>query len=284
MLATVLWSCAGEPPRAPPPPPPPPVQIPPPDSPETPKAQVEDPCLVYPTRWAKISVQGTRNAAAAQAELDRGLELAKMGDHVGALEAFDRALAADPYHALTHLATAESHLFTDNDTAVMRSHLATAVLLLPENPRAHSKLADFLAEIGESETALTHWRCALALKPSYSEARLHLARHLLALHRPAEAEEELRTIEAGLTDVTVLALLGDALAAQGKLLEGAQAVEEAAKRAGASAALLRKAGDMYEAANSPLSARRVRAKADRIDPPPTERKMRPLKRRVRQKK
>ena len=39
-------------------------------------------------------------------------------------------------------------------------------------------------------------------------------------------------------------------------------------------------GDLYEAGASPLSARRVRAQADRIDPPPRERKMRPLKRRA----
>ena len=224
-----------------------------------------------------------RNAAEAQLLLDRGLALARSGDHLGAMQAYDQALLADPYHGLTHLAKAESHLFTDNDTGRMRQHLATAVLLLPQNPRAHSRLADFLAETGESEEAVMHWRCALALKSSFSEARIHLARHLVTHSRASEAEVELRTIEGGLTDVTVLVLLGDALAAQGKLLDAATLMEEAAKRS-PSAPLYRKAGDLYEQAESPMSARRVRAQADRIDPPPTERKMRPLKQRVRRAK
>ena len=214
--------------------------------------------------------------------MERGLELAKTGNHLAALQAYDSALVADPYHGLSHLAKAESHLFTDNDPSKIRTHLSTAVLLLPENPRAHARLADFLAESGEGDVAITHWRCALELKPSYDDARLNLARYLVTLKRADEAEKELLSIEGGTTNVTVLALLAEALAAQGKLLDAARQIEEAARRAGPSAAsLLRKAGDLYEAGESPLSARRVRVQADRIDPPPRERKMRPLKRRVR---
>ncbi len=252
---------------------------PPPDSPERPKVQVDDPCLVYPTRWATLSSKTARDANEAQEELQRGLALAKDGDHFAAIEAFDRSLLADPYSGLTYLASAESHLFTDNDPAKMRSDLATAVLLLPQNPRAHSLLADYLAEVGEANEALTHWRCALALKPSYDEARVALARYLLSLQRPLEAETELRAIQNGIDAVQVLVLLGDALAAQGKLLEAAKQIEDAARRAGTSASLLRRAGDLYEAAKSPMSARRVRAQADRIDPPSAKRKMRPLKQR-----
>jgi tetratricopeptide (TPR) repeat protein len=281
-LATVLFACASTTEIAPAPvapakiaPPPPP----PPDTPERPKAQVLDPCLVYPTRHASLNGPGARNAPQAQAELQRGLELAQTGNHFAAIEAFDKALIADPYHGLTHLAAAESHLFTDNDPSKMRSHLSTAVLLVPENPRAHSRLADYLAEIGEADAALTHWRCALSLKTGFHEARVNMARYLVTLNRAVEAETELRTIEGALTDPVILALLGDALAAQGKLLDAAQSIEEAAKRSGPSAPLLRKAGDLYDAANSRLSARRVRAQADRIDPPPRERKMRPLKQR-----
>jgi tetratricopeptide (TPR) repeat protein len=260
------------------PPPPPP---PPPEGPDRPKAVPEDPCLVYPTRYATTNGHRSGNAASAQTELERGLALANNGDHFAALEAYDRALLADPYHGLSHLAKAESHLFTDNDMPKMRMHLATAVLLLPQNPRAHSRLADFLAELNEADAAVTHYRCALALKPTYHEARFNLARSLVSLSRASEAEQELLAIEGGLTDVTVLALLGDALAAQGKLLDAARHLEEAARRAGPStASLLRRAGELYEAGASPLSARRVRAQADRIDPPPRERKMRPLKRRA----
>jgi tetratricopeptide (TPR) repeat protein len=282
LLFTTLLSCCstGAPPRAQPAPPIAAPAPPPPDSPERPKEQPVEPCLVYPTRHARTNGRGPRNAATAQSELQRGLSLASSGNHFAALEAFDSALAADPYHGLTHLAKAESHLFTDNDPAKMRMHLATAVLLMPENPRAHSRLADFLAEAGEADAAITHWKCALTLKSSYDEARLNLARYLVTLKRASEAEAELRSIEGGLDDVTVLALLADALAGQGKLLEAARQAEEAARHAGPSAAsLLRRAGDLYEAADSPLSANRVRAKADRLDPPPRERKMRPLKRR-----
>jgi tetratricopeptide (TPR) repeat protein len=209
----------------------------------------------------------------------RGLDLAQTGNHFAAIEAFDKALTDDPYQGLTHLAAAESHLFTDNDASKMRNHLTTAVLLLPQNPRAHSRLADYLAEIGEADAAITHWRCALALKPSLTEARLNLGRYLLTLDRAPEAEMELRAIDGGPTDPVVLALVGDALTKQGKLPEAAQAIEEAAKRSGPSATLLRKAADLYDAAKNRLSARRVRAQADRIDPPPRERKMRPLNKR-----
>lgn len=212
------------------------------------------------------------------------MALAAEGDHIGALAAYRRALAADPVHGLTHLAKAESHLVTDYDVEQMRHHLATAVVLLPTNPRAHLRLANFAADVGEKEVAVTHWRCALELKPSYAEARFFLARHLVATGSVAEAEVELRRVLAeGKRTVTTLVLLAEALEAQGKLLEAAQRVEEAAQEAKTSAVLYRRAGTLYESASSPLSARRVRAKADRLDPPPKTRRMRPLRKRRRKK-
>lgn len=283
LLVSAACACRTESPAPRPtaPAPPPPAEAAP-DSPEEPKDNEEPICLVYPHRHAVLKTNGRRDTAAAQAAYEEGLALAAKGDHAGALAAYRRALAADPVHGLTHLEKAQSHLLSDYDVEKMRRHLATAVVLLPKNPRAHLRLANFAADVGETSVAVTHWRCALELKPSYAEARFFLARYLVASGRAAEAETELRRVLAdGKRTVATLVLLAEAMEAQGKLLEAAQLIEEAAREAKTSAVLYRRAGALYESASSPMSARRVRAKADRLDPPPKSRRMRPLRKRRR---
>lgn len=192
------------------------------------------------------------------------------------------ALQSDPSHGLTHLFKAESHLYTDNDVEAMRKHLSLAILLLPNNPRAHRLFGDLSGDNGAPDAALRHWKCALDRKPNMHQAHLRLAQHHYTQRELDQAQQHLNPLlKQPKLSVRVLVLASDIYAAQDKLLEAAQHMERAAQTAGASAALLRRAANLYDRANSPLSARRVRGRADAIDPPKEQRKMRPLRKRRR---
>lgn len=254
------------------------------DFPESPKTGPQDICLVYPQQHANLKA-GRRNGPQAHGIFEKAHALAEAGEHSAALSEFDNALAADPYHGLSHLGAAESHLYTDNDVNEMRRHLAAAVILLPTNPRAHLRLAELAIELRDRALALTHLRCALQLKPTYAEARFMLARQLAASDRNSEAEIELTSvINTGYEVVSSRVLMAQVLEAQGRLLEAAQQIEAAARHVRTSAALYRRAAKLYVAADSPLFARRMKRLADRLDPPPRARRMRPLKKRKRRKK
>lgn len=251
---------------------------------EQPKPVTRDVCLVYPIDHAHLPPPGPRDVDAATNALREGLSMAERGDHARAVAAYQAALDRDELLGLAHLAMGESLWIVGFDPKRMRHHLASAVVLLPSNPRAHLRLADFALEVGEPRVAATHWDCALTLNPTYAEARFHRARYLTLAGRAPEAEAELRrVVDEGLRDVAVLVSLAEAMEAQGRVLEAAQQLEAAAKDAKTSAALYRRAGDLYQRASSPLSARRVRAVADRLDPPPEDRPMRPLAKRRKKK-
>ena len=244
-----------------------------------------NPCVVFPKQHASLEeLPPTKSAANAQQEFKSGLALAKTGKHQEALQAYSAALQSDPAHGLTHLFKAESHLYTDNDVEAMRKHLSLAILLMPNNPRAHHRFADFSADNGDSEAALRHWRCALDRKPGLDDARLRLAQQLYSEQKLDKAKEHLQPLLQAQPDVRTLVLASQIHAAEGEMFKAAKDMERAAEVAGESAALLRRAADLYERAESPLSARRARGRADRIDPPKERRKMRPLRKRKRRRR
>ena len=81
---------------------------------------------------------------------------AKLTMYPGAIEAFDRAIAADPHFALAHTARAHT-LLERGDVAAARASMATATALAPRLPdREASHIAYFALLIaGDTETALT---------------------------------------------------------------------------------------------------------------------------------
>lgn len=159
----------------------------------------------------------------------------------------------------------------------MRSLLATAVTLLPKNPRVHLRYADVVSQLGDPKRAEAHWRCALELRPDLLDARRHLAAHLFATGRLDDAKLELSDASAAFPDdIQVHVMLGDVLEAKKDFLGAARAIEAAAKLAKKSAALHRRAASLYELGGNVVAAKKANAEADRLDPPAKDRNLRPL--------
>lgn len=215
-----------------------------------------------------------RDPSLAEKELARGNALFLTGEYTAALVAYENAVRADPFQGLAHLGVAESHLYTDNDHALMKESLSKALSLMPTNPRAHLRSGDLALESGEAPRAEAHFRCALELRPDYVDAQLRLAKQLLAEQRYPEAEEVVLKIEGN--DVEAMMLAADVLEASKKFLEAAEKVEAAAENIKTSAPLWRRAAALYESAGNLVAAKKARAAADKIDPPEKERDLRPL--------
>lgn len=243
--------------------------------PGTPKLTV-DPCQEDPKRHA-LPMDGPRDFAAADQAFQAAQLLADGGDYGAALPGFMSAVKADPTHGLAHLGIAEAHLYTDDDPQAMRAHLATALMLMPDNPRAHQRYAQVLETLGEKEAATGHWKCLLSLKPETGEARYQLARLYLEAGKPKDAEQEVReAIKLEESNLQYHLLLGDVLEADGRVGEAAEAVRVAAELAGRSAPLYRRASALFEKANDKAAAEAQMKRADELDPPEKARNLRPL--------
>jgi tetratricopeptide (TPR) repeat protein len=72
-----------------------------------------------------------------------------------------------------------------------RNHLEAAVALGPENPAAHTALADLVRQTGDAEGSLKHYHRAIALDPNLERPRLGEAQALHALGRFVELREHL---------------------------------------------------------------------------------------------
>jgi tetratricopeptide (TPR) repeat protein len=243
--------------------------------PGAPKLEV-DPCQEDPKRHA-LPLDGPRDFTVADQAFQAATLLAAGGDYGAALPGFQAAVKADPTHGLAHLGTAEAHLYTDDEPQAMRGHLATALVLMPDNPRAHQRYAQVLDTLGEKPAATRHWKCLLSLKPETGEARYQLARLYLEAGQAKDAEQEVReAIKLEQANLHYHLLLGDVLEADGRPAEAADAVAAAAQLAGRSAPLYRRAGALYERANNTTAAAAQNKRADELDPPEKARALRPL--------
>ena len=238
------------------------------------------PCVSEPLRTARIDRSQPRDFGRAKTAFDRGLTLQERGEHAEALVAFKKAVGADPTFGLAHLEAALSHLYTDNAHDALLSHLSAAVVLMPRNPRAQLQYARLQRELGESRLAETHFDCAVQISPALAPAHESLARLLLTQGRVEEAEQRARAA-VGLqpTETTYRVLLADILTRREQWNEAGKEVELAARQVGRSAALFRRAAQLFARAGAEQDAQRMRAMADEIDPPPAKRRLRPLRRR-----
>lgn len=244
-----------------------------------PEAPAIDPtCLADPKQRVTLDPQADRDFDRADASYSIGEELFESGDYTAALEAFRRAVTLDPMHGLAQLELAQAHLYTDNDHGAMYRALASAVQLLPRNPRAHMRYAALAADAQQTDVAIRHFECALALKPGTTEARYALAKQYLKKQDALAAEEQIRrALQDDQSNAQAHVLLGDVLEAKGEPLAAGQSVETAARMVKKSAVLYRRAGSLYEVAGDEAAAARVRQVADEIDPPQEKRDLRPLR-------
>lgn len=245
----------------------PPVEKQPPLPPE---------CQVYPASQVERPSATERDFRGADAAFRSGLEKLDADRYEAALSRFEEALLLDPTYGLAYLAQADS-LKGLGETEARKMPLMKAILLLPDNPRAHAELGLVLSDLGESEPAMVHLACALSRRKDLHDARMRLVLEQMDAGDYADAESNLRTLmDAQGPSVRTLAMLGRVLEAQGRFAESAQAVLQAAGMARENAVLLRRAAVLYDRADQPEKADAVRERADAVDPPPPSRDMRPL--------
>ncbi len=239
---------------------------------------IDPACLADPKQRVTLDAEADRDFDRADASYSIGEELFETGDYSAALEAFQRAVQLDPMHGLAQLELAQAHLYTDNNHDAMYRALASAVQLLPRNPRAHMRYAALAADAQQTDVAIQHFECALDLKPGTTEARYALAKQYLKKQNAVAAEAQLRrALQDDQSNAQAHVLLGDVLEAKGEPLAAGQSVETAARMVKKSAVLYRRAGSLYEVAGDEAAAARVREVADAIDPPREKRDLRPLR-------
>lgn len=233
-----------------------------------------DPCVaraaaaawVIPSR--PVNPTASRSAADAAARAYQNAEWAKAERH------FQDALRLDGRSGLIHLGLADVLARTGADEEARRKHLATAIVRLPTNPRAHEAFAYSLETDGDRRGALVHLRCAIALAPERKEPRRRAARLALDLEGEALATAIVRPLfdRPEAEDWLVMA---DLLAAAKNWGKAGEAWSEAA-RISASPALYRRAAEAFALAGRAERAEEARAAADSLDPP-DRRRLRPLK-------
>ncbi len=243
-------------------------------------AKSRNPCLTAALESVEIDPRQPRNYRLAKARFDEGVALQSQGLHAEALERFQKAVGEDPTFGLAHLEAALSHLYTDNAHEALLKHLSAAIVLMPRNPRAQLQFAQLQKELGAPKLAEQHFGCAVELNPTLAPAHESLARLLLNEGRVAEAERRARVaVRLAPMKTTYRVLLADILTRRQQWTEAGAEVELAAQQVGRSAALYRRAAQLFAKGGAYTDADRLRAVADRIDPPPERRKLRPLLRR-----
>lgn len=150
---------------------------------------------------------------------------AESGDLVRAIPEYQAALHLDPLLAPARLGLATTFWRQrqfDDALPLLRDYLASA----PRDPEANAMLADILEQSGDSASALTHARLALAGNPSLIQPHIVLGRIYLAQKQPKLAIDELAPVVRADTDGSSHYLLfrayrdsGDARNAQAALAE-----------------------------------------------------------------
>lgn len=185
--------------------------------------------------WAGKSEEAGRIAAQAvevlgddAASLDIiGRGFAKKGERQAAVEAFQRALAANPEFAQSHENLGSEYLALGRVDAAI-AHFREAIRLQPDAAAAHSNLGLALASQGQSETALRHYGEALRLRPQSAETHSNMGVELTAQGRLEKAVEHFeKAIELRPGYIDAWNNLGLALTSLGEYARAEAVFEEA---------------------------------------------------------
>ncbi|MBI4822274.1 MAG: tetratricopeptide repeat protein [Deltaproteobacteria bacterium] len=248
-LAWILWSCAGT-------------------SPERATAE-------------KAAKKEEPARAASPQEIaawrERGLKQLEEGDYRGARDELKKAWSGGAKDWELALALGEASLFVDDEASAQAS-LRHAVEVAPENPRAHvlHAVAESLPG-GNAELRVRAGKRAAELRADILDALLEDAERLEAAKakKATVAALEVATMIAP-TELRAQVRLSAALNGDGRFREAAIALETAARATSKSAVMFRQAAELWTKAGDETKAAELRKIADELDPPETERKMRPL--------
>jgi tetratricopeptide (TPR) repeat protein len=115
-------------------------------------------------------------------------------DFAGALDAFTRAVEADPRDGGLRRALAATLLRHDRAQEAMRE-LTAALAIDPSDSEAHAGIGQIHLDAGRYDAAMNALRRALELSPTRTQARYALATALARLGRTTEAEREFERVE-----------------------------------------------------------------------------------------
>jgi tetratricopeptide (TPR) repeat protein len=137
-----------------------------------------------------VSVRELSLRRKAREAMDKGLYLLyRKSDYRGSLKEFERAIKDYPgyYEAYAKMGVAHMNL---QDSASSEAALRKSIeLSAGKHAEAYFLLATLFSNTGRFAGAEQFARCALDLDPALWQAHSELARALLGVHRPAEAEE-----------------------------------------------------------------------------------------------
>lgn len=159
-----------------------------------------------------------------------GTAYVELGKTADAINAFQKAIAADPELPEAHNSLGAIS-FQAGDRQRGERALREALRLQPAYAQAHNNLANLLAANGRFEEARYHFELALRLQINSAPVRYDYA---VALARERRLEEAAGQLESALRQKADFAeaheLLGTLLAAQGKLREAIGHYREALRR------------------------------------------------------
>jgi tetratricopeptide (TPR) repeat protein len=112
-----------------------------------------------------------------------------------AIVGFRQELSADPYNCLAHWKIANSLLNLGQEAQAAIDSVRSALQVCPDLAQGHLDLGRLLAERGEYEKAIEHYRRVIELAPAESVAHFHLATAYRRLGRSEEANAESKILQ-----------------------------------------------------------------------------------------
>ena len=149
-----------------------------------------------------------------------GQVLWRQGRNAEAMEAFRKAIAADPELPELHNSLG-TLLLNAGDGPGGEKEFREAMRIQPSLAQVQMNLASVLASRGDNAEARYHFEQSIRLKPDFAEARLNYARLLLSMKETDQAEKQLQASIAADPKVAIAhELWGELLGAKSDL-EGA---------------------------------------------------------------
>lgn len=112
-----------------------------------------------------------------------------LADNGGAVEAFRKALAANPDDFEAHLGMG-TVLIVNRDLDSARSHLEKALRLRPTDKLAHYQMGRLERAAGNIEAAVKHLELVVKADPDWAQPHIELSALYFKLNRPEDGERE----------------------------------------------------------------------------------------------
>ncbi|MGC8882368.1 MAG: tetratricopeptide repeat protein [Bryobacteraceae bacterium] len=112
-----------------------------------------------------------------------------LADNDGAVEAFQRALAADPDDFEAHLGLG-TVLIVKRELEQARQHLEKALQLRPADKLAHYQMGRLERAAGNVEAAVKHLEFVVKADPEWAQPHIELSALYFRLNRPEDGERE----------------------------------------------------------------------------------------------